>query len=222
MTAHQAQACVTRLRKGSADADADLRDANKCFSNVATVGSDSSGDDPDCPRQFNVILVHVALPQVPAGWLGDVELTLDVTQVVSGGIDAALHGLGQRGATADAALSRQSSADFYAGVSDPAPASQLISSSLIVQHSLAPEEDPVRVSWRSPSLTAYVASQLEAGGAGQMLALRVSGASFYGCDTSCSDGCPLQRYRIDASSAAVTFFELIMPPMPPPLPQPHG
>ena len=136
------------------------------------------GRPETCSRAYNLVLLHFELPRVAPSAVRSVALSLNVTQVVGGGVDAVLYGLGQRGATEAEAMSRQTAADFYAGVDDAAANATLISRSFIPADSIAGV--PTRVEHRSEQLRAYIASQLASGGGGRYVSLRVSGSSFLG------------------------------------------
>ena len=121
------------------------------------------GNAKKCERKYRMILAYVKLPTLnDPDAVDNVVLRLNVTEIIGGGFDAVLYGLGVRGSTQAGAISQQSDADFYVGTSDPSEGATLISSDFIRASSV--KTLPHAVGFSSPQLTSYVASLLEAGG----------------------------------------------------------
>lgn len=152
------------------------------------VGGGGSGST--CQRKFALGVLFFQLPDVimDTNWtVFTARLTLLVDAASGGGLQVVAHGLGLRetaGARTD---------DYYAGISDPAPAATLLAEAL-ASPGLS-TGDALQL-----DMTTYVDSLIisarESGSdvSGWYVGLRLSSDSLLNCDVYCDSGCPIQRY----------------------------
>lgn len=117
------------------------------------------------------------------------------------GSDLRLDGLGLRSADEAAAISALGSEDYYVGVTpDPTPGVVEIDSQFLIRGA----GSGYTYDYTSPALTEYVRAQVAAGGAGLHLALRLSAATGYGCETNACRGCNERSFLIARSTEVLT------------------
>jgi hypothetical protein len=200
--------CSTTLSR-RAPLDPVVNSPSACLgTEFTTIGS--YGSSRQCQRAHSAALLHFKLPDgITAAALESAKLSFYVANALKGP-GVRLDGLGTRSGDQLAALALQTPGDFHIGGTD--------SSSSVT------EIDPLAMRWNTPTgtfeyetpaLTAYVRSQIAAGGAGKHLVLRLSARWWYGCLNTACNGCEEKQYTITRASEKLTltgaFSGLVLP-----------
>eukprot|EP00962_Isochrysis_galbana_P052542 scaffold23975_cov112-Isochrysis_galbana.AAC.2 len=157
------------------------------FMHVGTIGSSKQ-----CTRGQRNLLLHFQLPVgIQAEHIETATLSFYVAQAAGNGADLRLDGLGTRSSDELAALQEQTEDDFHVGWGADPMATEI-------------EKGLISRGWgvgatfeyNGQALLDYVRAQVEAGGAGKHLVLRLSARYWYSCmDTAC-EPCGWRRFSI--------------------------
>jgi hypothetical protein len=206
--------CDTMVRR-MGPGDPSLLNQNQCsgwgFMHAGTLGSSKQ-----CERSLTSVLLHFKLPaEATADGIEAVKLSMYIAGAYGGGASIRLDGLGTRSdEQLETLLMQDAQHDWFVGFDDP---KWTIPGTLEIDRFFYKQGDGAGYTheYSSPALTAYIRSQVAAGGAGKYIVLRLSPRLWYGCEHSaCSPDCLWRRIAITRTTEVleITGAWASMPP----------